>query len=179
MKKTTILFVLAALVACNQNPNQETKNTKVLWAENAKSILPMEADTSWSIEVWIADSIQKEKIFSSITHAVLSGKLKAYADYPNKEFTVQEFKNTLVKWDSSVVVEDPNNSGVMINAPLLIEVTPDNIVQINFNEKIEFDTLSYTINKKVSIVSFFSYKYNANWELCKDNKKVFDVKLNN
>src|ERR1035437_5526791 len=128
MKKTAILFVLTAIIACNKNNNQETKNNKILWAENVQSIVPLVKDSSWNEADWNAIyKYDKEKIFSSITHAVLSGKLKAYADYPNKEITVTGFNNILVKWDSTNVVADPKHPGYMISAPIKKELKSGDI----------------------------------------------------
>ncbi|OFY87548.1 MAG: hypothetical protein A3F72_20940 [Bacteroidetes bacterium RIFCSPLOWO2_12_FULL_35_15] len=177
MKKITILLLFISLLACNKNTKEETSNTKVLWAENVQSTVPMERNTLWTKEDWeTVYNYDKEKIFTSITNAVLSGKLKAYIDYPGTAFSVKEFENILVQWDSAQV-EDINNLGTFINASVKSEITSDDIVQLKFNEKIELDTVSYTLNKKVSFVTFVSYKYDNVGEIL-GLKKLFDVKLN-
>lgn len=168
--KIVILLLFTAIVACNKNTNQETKNNEVLWAENVQTILPMEPDTTdpyWS---------EKEKIFSSIVPAVLSGKLKAYANYPSPPLTLKEFNNILVKWDTTQV-ENPANPGVFFTVPVKIELTSDRITGIKFNEKIELDTISFSISQKVSYITFLTYKENETGEIM-GNKKLFDVKLN-
>src|ERR1035437_7862521 len=114
MKKTAILLLFTSIVACNKNTNQETKKSKVLWAETVQSSVPLVRDTLWNEADWkAAYKYDKEKIFSSTTHAVLAGKLKAYSDYPGKELTLKEFNNILVSWDSTHLTEDANNPGVM------------------------------------------------------------------
>jgi len=178
MKKIAIILMLTAIIACNKNANQETKNTKVIWAETVQSSVPLERDTLWNKTDWDAVyKYDKEKIFSSITSAVKSGKLKAYADYPNRPFTVKEFNNIFSSWDSTNEAEYPINSGTFVPAPLLKEIKADDIVLLKFNEKIEFDTLSYSLNKEVSYITFFSYKYNILGDIL-GVKKLFDVKLN-
>lgn len=178
MKKAIILLLFTALVACNKNINQETSNTKVLWAENVQSTVPMERDTLWTKEDWKAVyNYDKEKIFTTITNAVLSGKLKAYIDYPGTAYSVNEFNTILANWDSTNYAEDVNNPGTMISSPVKMEIKPDDIIQLKFNEKIELDTVSYTLSKKVSFVTFVSYKYDNVGEIL-GLKKLFDVKLN-
>lgn len=180
MKKTNILMLITAFVACNNSTMaQATKTNKVLWAEKAQSTLPLERDTLWNIEEWNAVyKYDKKKIFESITHAVESGKLKAYADYPNGELTIKKFNNILVKWDSTNYIEDVKNPGTMIISPMKKELKPDDIVQIKFNERIELDTVSYILNKIVSSISFFTYKYDERGEVILSLTKIFDVKLN-
>lgn len=181
MKKTAILLLFTALLACNKNTNQETKNTKVLWAENVQSNVTLVRDSLWSEYDWYsAYKYNKGEIFSSITQAVYSGKLTAYYDYlsyPLSVITVKEFNNILVQWDSTAVVEDPNEPGTMIFAPIKMEIVPDDIVQLRFNEKIELDTLSYILIKKVSSVSIFANKTNDYGEVV-GIKHLFDVKFN-
>lgn len=169
--------MLAALIACNKNTKQETQNTKVLWAENLQSVVPMERDPLWTEDEWKAVyKYDKEKIFSSITNAVLAGKLKAYADYPGTAYTVSEFKNILVQFDTANVV-DPNNPGNITISPVKRGLTSADIVQLRFNEKITLDTALFILSNQVSYITFLSKKYNEVGELL-GLKKLFDVKLN-
>ena len=66
----------------------------------------------------------------------------------------------------------------MIFAPMKRELTADDIVQLKINEKIELDTVSYILNKKVYSISFFTYKYDETGEVILGFKKIFDVKFN-
>jgi|GEM_PF-3196021 len=178
MKKVAILFIFTAIIACNKNATQETKNNKVLWAENVRSILPLEGDTTKNeTNLNAIHRCDKEKIFSSITHAVLSGKLKAYVEYPGIELTVKEFNDILVYWDESHVIEDPNNPGAVIHAPIKHEITSHDITKLKFNETIELDTISYTLFKQISTVTFFiSQNYYDRGGYY--DRKIFEVKLN-
>jgi hypothetical protein len=176
MKKTIILILISAVLTCHKNLAQEIKNNKILWGENVQSFLPMESDTlSHEVNKNAIQRYDKEKIFSSITHAVLSGKLKAYHDYPGIALTITEFNNLLADWDTSAITEDPNNPGTMISSPIKYEITSDNITKLKFNETIEFDTISNCLIKKISTVSFYTRGNNMT---DKYEKKMFDVKLN-
>lgn len=178
--KKTILLLFTALFACKQYTNaQVTKNNKVLWAAKAQSTLPLVRDTLWNAADWNATyKYDKARIFTSVTRAVTSGKLKAFYDYPDGELTLKEFNNILVQWDSTNQIEDPKNPGSMITSALKKELKSDDIVQLKFNEKIELDTVSYVLNKKVSTVAFFTYKYDETGEKVLGLKKIFDVKFN-
>ncbi len=178
MKKTAILVMFTALIACNKNSNPEAKNTKVLWAENVQSTVPLIWDTLWDQAEWNnIYKYDKGKIFTTIRDAVYSGKLKAYFGYPDGELTIKEFYNILVQLDSTNVMEDIKNPDTMKVVIIKKEITPEDIVQIKFNEKIELDTASYILIKKVSFVTFLTNKYDGNGDLL-GLKYLFDVKLN-
>lgn len=179
MKKKFILFLLTAIIACNNKTKQETKNNSLVWADNVESTVPMVKDTLWNKEDWEKTfRYDKKAIFASVTNGILSGKLKAYSSYPDGELTTTEFKSIIEKWDSTATVEDTNNPGTMINAPILMKLTADDIVQLRFNEKVELDTVGYTINKKVSFITFIGYHINNSTKEVDGLKKLFDVKLN-
>ena len=126
----------------------------------------------------------KEKMFSSITHAILSGKLKAYRAFSgsDKELTLKEFNNILVSWDTSdtpmVALDTTGGSGeIPIGTPVMRRLTSEDITQLKFNETIEFDTVSYTLCKKVSRIAFYTYKLNERSEQI-GQKELFYVNLN-
>ena len=180
MKKIAVLILFTALIACNKNTNQETKNSNVLWAETVQSSIPLIRDTLCDEAYWkAAYKYDKEKIFSTITHAILAGKLKAYYNYPSneKELTAKEFNNIIVVWDSTHVTNDPDHPGTMVIAPMKSEITADDIVEIRLNEKVELDTLSYSLSQKVSSITFLTYKYDEKGNIL-GLKHLFDVKLN-
>ena len=179
MKTITFLFCLTALLACNKNMKEESKNSKLVWADNVWSTLPLEADTVWEGTDFTnaSNTFDREKLVSSITKAVLAGKLKAYSDFPNKALSVKEVQNILVKWDSTATCEDPNNPGVFISAPIKMEIDSWSIPYIKFNEKIELDTLTYTLSKKTSYITLFNYKRTEKGETV-GIKKLFDVQFN-
>ena len=67
--------------------------------------------------------------------------------------------------------------GTFVSAPIKSEITSWNIPFIRFTEKIELDTLDYSISKKVSLVSLYVYKFTETGAT-KGTMKLFDVKLN-
>ncbi len=158
---------------------EESKNSKLVWADNVWSTLPLEKDTVWEGTDFTnaSNTFDREKLVSSITNAVLAGKLKAYSDFPNKALSVKEVQNILVKWDSTATSEDPNNPGVFISAPIKMEIDSWSIPYIKFNEKIELDTLTYTLSKKTSYITLFNYKRTEKGETV-GIKKLFDVQFN-
>ncbi|MGZ6519889.1 MAG: hypothetical protein ACXVED_20065, partial [Bacteroidia bacterium] len=91
-------------------------------------------------------------------------------------FSAKEFENLMVSWDSTAQVEDPNNPGVFISAPTKNEITAESISQLKFDEKIELDTVSYTLIKKVLGITFFTYKRDFDGNIL-GYKKLFDVRF--
>ncbi|MES2284453.1 MAG: hypothetical protein V4547_02110 [Bacteroidota bacterium] len=179
MKTTTVLLLSVALIACNKNTNEEPKKNNLLLAENVWSILPIETDTVWSGSdlTNAANKFDREKLITSITHAVLAGKLKAYSNYPDQELSVKEVENILVSWDSSATTEDPNKPGTMITSAIKYELSVSSIPYLKFNEKIEMDTLTYSLSKKVSYATLYIYKSTETGET-KGARKLFDVQFN-
>ena len=152
MKKTIIVLACTAFVACNKNGNEEQKSNAVVWAETAETSMPMTKDSLWSQEDWDKTyKLDKPQIFNSITKAVRSGKLKACSFINHDiDYTLAEFDALLTRWDSTHQVDDVNNPGTTILAPIKYETSPDDISQIRFEEKIVFDTLTNTLTKKVT-----------------------------
>lgn len=178
MKKITPLFFIIAIIACNSKTVTETKNN-LLWSESIQTILPLEKDTAWdgSNLTNASANFDEEKIFSSITKAVLSGKIKAYSDFPDKELTVDQVGRILVQWDSTATIEDPENSGTFVSAPIKCEIGAWNVPQINFHETIELDTITNVLSKKISYVTLYTFKRTEAGEAV-GIKKLFDVKFN-
>jgi hypothetical protein len=153
------LTILSLIFSCKNPSVEEPANNKLLWAENVQS------------------SLSLEKLISSITKAVLAGKIKAYRNFPNEELSPKDVDHILVKWDSTAQIEDPKNPGKFVSAPIKNEITSWNMPFIRFTEKIELDTLDYSISKKVSLVSLYGYKCTETGATI-GAMKLFDVKLN-
>ena len=181
MKKLFILMSCTVFFACNKNGKEmqnQTSGNSIVWAETSESNLPMVQDSAWSKEEWDkAYKLDKDKIFNSITRAVLSGKLKAYSWYPENEVTIPEFKAILVSWASTHQVEDINHPGTFQAAAISTTLTGDDIAQLRFDEKIEYDTITSTVSKKVSVIQFIGVKKNPQTGEVMGLKKLFDVKL--
>ena len=175
----TSVYIISLIFSCKNPSLKEPANSKLLWAENVQSSLSLETDTIWdqSDLTNAANKFDREKLISSITKAVLAGKIKAYRDFPNEELSPKDVDHILVQWDSTAHIEDPKNPGTFVSAPIKSEITSWNIPFIRFTEKIELDTLDYSISKQVSLVSLYVYKCTETGAT-KGTMKLFDVKLN-
>ena len=74
-------------------------------------------------------------------------------------------------------VAEATQPGTFVSAPIKNEITSWNIPFIRFTEKIELDTLDYSISKQVSLVSLYVYKCTETGATI-GVTKLFDVKLN-
>ncbi len=181
MKRTLIILSCVAFFACNQKGKDEqnqAKTNSIVWAETAESDLLVNWDsTRCAKDYWDeVNKIDKSKIFNSIKNAVLNKKLKAYTWYPNGEMTIAEFNAVLVQWDSTNTIEDVNHPGTIVSAPIKFELKPEDLVELRFEEKIELDTVTYTLNRKVSVIHFVGDKLSRSGEVI-GKKLLFDVKL--
>lgn len=179
MKKITFLLICTAFIACTKSTDEKNSKSKIVLAENIQSIVPLLPDSTWDEASWNAlYKCDREKIYGTIVKGVLDGKLKAYSDVstPETQLSTQEFTNILVQWDSTAQTEDPKNPGKMISAPIKFELTGEGVVQLRFNEKIEMDTVSYTLHRTASSVAFISYMQTETGEIM-GLKHLFDVKL--
>lgn len=183
MKKITPLFFIVTLFACNTAPVAETDtkkdNNSYVWSDNIQTILPLEKDTSWdgSNLTNAAVNFDQEKLFASISKALLAGKIKAYDNYPDKELTIAQVSKILVSWDSTATAEDPNKPGSFVSAPMKFELTGWNVPQINFHETIELDTVTNVLTQKVSYITVYLTILTETGKAI-GTKKLFDVKLN-
>lgn len=184
MKNIAFIFLIAAIAACGEKKEPEKAQEKaadnnLLWSENIQTILPLEQNTfvfwAGSDTTNAGASFDQEKIFLSIKKALRSEKIKAYADYPNKELTTVEVEHILVQWDSTAQVEDPNNPGSFVSAPLKMEVY--DIPKLYFHETIELDTLTGVLSKRVNYITLYTSKRTENGETV-GTIKLFDVKFN-
>jgi hypothetical protein len=158
--KISLLIAATVLVACKNEVKVEEKDNSIVWAENAFFEFPMEKDSSMHSFANLSNaqnSFDREKIFKAITEAIIAGKMKAYKNYPNDALSVDDVKKILVKWDT-VQVENPDKPGEFVLAPIKSEIEAYHVPLLKFNESISFDTLSYSIKKNVSYVSFYTYK---------------------
>jgi len=201
MKKKLFLLPLVFMACGNPETKPENTATSLLsWGNDLESTIPLATMDEWldasgkslpdndtmqmeMEELGIDYSNKKigykgrEKIFNSIIDAVKTSKLKAYKNYPAGELSVNDVKNILVQWDSTTVMEDPNKPGVFFSAPTKMEVFSFDATSIRFHEKIEMDTINFTMNKKINFISLYIYKRTETGETL-GQKKLFDVKLN-
>lgn len=183
MKYTLLLFISAILFACNTAEVKEevVKNNNLVLAEDVQTILPLEKDTSltWA-QADFTNAFAKfdeNKLFTSITKAVLAGKIKAYSEYPDNELTPAQVDKMLVSWDSTAMAEDPNHPGTMVSAPIKFEISSWSVPQIRFHEKIELDTVTNVLHKTISYITLYVFKQTETGAIV-GHKKLFDVKFN-
>jgi gliding motility associated protien GldN len=120
-----------------------------------------EADVMWSKRVWrvmdlrekinhplyypTAPILDRKSLFDVIKDAILvNGTLIAFNnpamdDEFKLEMTRSEVEALLVQWDSTNEVEDPNNPGVMVKAPIKNETTTDKVWKYWMKEDWFFD----------------------------------------
>ena len=146
----TSVYIISLIFSCKNPSLKETANSKLLWAENVQSSLSLETDTIWdqSDLTNAANKFDREKLISSITKAVLAGKIKAYRDFPNEELSPKDVDHILVQWDSTAHIEDPKNPGTFVSAPIKSEITSWNIPFIRFSNAF------YPTNKSFSKIFY-------------------------
>src|SRR3990172_4488337 len=84
-------------------------STKVVWAELVESKTVLIKPDSWEDEYWssVNKNMDKNKLFSTIVDAVLSGKKQAYDLFTDSLLTIDQVKEKLA---------DKGNSEKKINA---------------------------------------------------------------
>ncbi len=183
MKYSIFCLFLLTLFACSQPSSEEgkpLKSSKLKWADNIQTIMPLETDTGWHDQPDLLNQAlkpEKEKLFRSVIDAVFAGKLTAYENYPGTALTPEEAKVKIIQWDSTAMCEDPNNPGVMVSCPIKSEITSEFLTRIKFNETIELDTVNYSLSKKVSFITLYTYKFTETGRVV-GMRKIFDVKMN-
>lgn len=174
--KLILLAIIAVFTACKEEVKVEEKEHTVTWAENVFTELPIEKDSLWkNANLSNANNdFNRDYIVKSIKESILSGKMKAYKNYPDQVLSLEEINNILIQWDT-VQTEDPANPGVVLNASVKEELEAFHIPFIKFNETILFDTLSYSFKKNVSYISIYKYDIDKSGNVL-GVFKLFDVK---
>ena len=94
MKKITLIILCATMFACNKTNNNQSINKALLITPDAETIFTYDSQldtatgkTKLNIEDWIGRLTMYDKIKSGI----VSGKMKAYKNYPKGELRPDEF----------------------------------------------------------------------------------------
>lgn len=64
--------------------------------------------------------------------------------------TVFDVENLFTRWDSTNIVDDPNNPGIYVMAPLKRETYTSDVYAIRFYEDWYYDAETFTLKKKVN-----------------------------
>ncbi|MFL5765594.1 MAG: gliding motility protein GldN [Bacteroidia bacterium] len=164
----TILFLVISLLGLAQCRPKSTVLSPVGPCKNIRVSKPFpvpypyvrEDNIMWSKRVWRVLDLREKlnlpmyypeeptvcimSLFDVLKCALLNADLIAYSNpIFDDEFTTPmtkaEVTNVLVSWDSTNEVEDVNNPGVMIKAPVKKEITARNIRQYWIKEDRFFD----------------------------------------
>lgn len=168
--KNNALLFLFLLFVWSRLGAQEIRNSNLIWALSAENILVIDS-------LHTSNKLAGTNLFNSVVNAVQKGKLKAYRNYPAvEELSTEEFNNILVYWDSSYT-SDNNDGGELLPAPIKVEVYPEELVEIRFDERMEFDTLSYRLIKKIRSADFIINRRNEKGEVI-GKTFLFKIKFN-
>lgn len=158
--KKTILFAALTIVLIGPSVMAQNAATKMLPTHN-----------NWHATY----SYDKNLFFTTITNAILSGKLIAYSEYPNTKMTIKEFKESVFMSDSTTF-SDPNNPEIVIYGP--ISELNKKFYQIRCNETVIVDPVTFKVRTKISSLTFYTYKYTESGAVAPNTmRKIFDVKL--
>ena len=170
------------MIACTKNVNTDTKakDNTIVWEKKAATSLVMFPFDTNIVNWTEMDKIcqHNDTVFSTFKRGVLSGKLKAYKNYPKEELSINAFKNIVERWDSTHFVEDFNKPGTKIIAPIHIKIFGCDISRMRFHETIEIDTVNFSLTRKVSFVSFDIDSIKKLTGESLGYKHLFDIKFN-
>lgn len=135
-------------------------STKVLWAELVESKTILIKPESWEEDYWnsVNKNMDKNKLFSTIVDAVLSGKKQAYDLFTDSLLTIDQVKEKLA-----------GNAEKKINA--------EDLSMIRMREKWLFDDAKFKLEKQVTRIDLLLKKLDETGEYVGD-KALFYVNLN-
>lgn len=167
------ILLVYLLPACNQEKNTTENKTvvsqdssKEMWAELVESKTILVKPESWEDEYWnsVNKNMDKNKLFTTIIDAVISGKKQAYDLFTDSVLTMDEVKEKLA------YTGDAQNAEKKINA--------DDLSMLRMREKWVFDKEKFILEKQVTRIDLLLKKMNESGDYVGD-KALFYVYLNN
>lgn len=120
------------------------REANMMWSRRIWRVIDLREKMNQPLYYPLEPTVCMQSLFDVLKSAILNKELKAYAnpvfdDEFTHEMTMDEVSKLLVSWDSTHQVEDVNNPGQYITAPLKSEIKAGNICQYWIKEDWFFD----------------------------------------
>jgi gliding motility associated protien GldN len=126
-------------------PYTSLREADVMWSKRIWRVIDLREKINHPLYYPTSPILDRKSLFDAIKDAILvNGTIIAFNnpaldDEFKLEMTKSEVEALLVQWDSTNEVEDPNNPGVMIKAPIKNETTTDKVWKYWIKEDWFFD----------------------------------------
>lgn len=126
-------------------PYTSLREADVMWSKRVWRVIDLREKINHPLYYPTSPILDRKSLFDAIKDAILvNGTIIAFNnpaldDEFKLEMTKSEVEALLVQWDSTNEVEDPNNPGVMIKAPIKNETTTDKVWKYWVKEDWFFD----------------------------------------
>ncbi len=111
-------------------PYSFLREADVMWAKRIWRVIDLREKLNQPLYYPTTPILNRKSLFDVMKDEILAGNLIAFNnpaldDEFRLEMTIAEVNQVLVSWDSTNQVEDPNDPGVLIDAPIKMETTSD------------------------------------------------------
>lgn len=126
-------------------PYPHLREADVMWSKRVWRVIDLREKMNHTLYYPDAPILDRKSLFDVIRDAAINqGSITlfdqaAVDDEFRYDMTKTEIEAKLVKWDSTAQTEDPNNPGVMLNAPVKNEITSANVWKYWLKEDWFFD----------------------------------------
>lgn len=126
-------------------PYPHLREADVMWSKRVWRVIDLREKMNHTLYYPDAPILDRKSLFDVIKDAALKDGTvtlfdqAAVDDEFRYDMTKTEIEAKLVKWDSTAQTEDPNNPGVMLNAPVKNEITSANVWKYWLKEDWFFD----------------------------------------
>ncbi len=126
-------------------PYTSLREADVMWSKRIWRVIDLREKINHPLYYPTSPILDRKSLFDAIKDAILvNGTVIAFNnpaldDEFKLEMTKSEVEALLIQWDSTNEVEDPNNPGVMIKAPIKTETTTDKVWKYWIKEDWFFD----------------------------------------